>query len=108
MVAAESAPSKLGAVRALPQHFRDASAVDASDWDDWRWQARHAVTSFRALDEALTLTEAERIGASCLVLGSRGHGALYRALLGSVSEGLLREARRPIVFVPDPRAPETT
>jgi lysine 2,3-aminomutase len=51
-------------VRARPQNFRDASAVDAADWDDWRWQARHAVTDLRALGEALNLTEAERVGAT--------------------------------------------
>jgi nucleotide-binding universal stress UspA family protein len=51
------------------------------------------------------LEEAQRIGADAIVLGSRGHGALYRALLGSVSEGVLRDARCPVLFVPAPRPP---
>ena len=51
-------------MRARPQNFHEASAFDASDWEDWRWQARHAVTSLQALDEALNLTEAERVGAT--------------------------------------------
>jgi nucleotide-binding universal stress UspA family protein len=46
------------------------------------------------------LEEAGRIEADTIVLGSRGHGALYRALLGSVSEGVLHEASCPVVVVP--------
>ena len=49
------------------------------------------------------LEEALRINADTIVLGSRGHGALYRALLGSVSEGVLRAAPCPLVVVPAPR-----
>ena len=51
-------------MRAPPQTDRDAPAAHTSDWDDWRWQARHAVTSPQTLGEALHLTEAERIGAA--------------------------------------------
>ena len=49
---------------ALPQNSREASGLRDSDWRDWRWQAQHAVTDLQALDKALTLTEAERVGAS--------------------------------------------
>ena len=45
---------------ALPQNFRIASELRDSDW---RWQAQLAVTTLQALDEALTLSDAERIGA---------------------------------------------
>ena len=51
-------------MRALPQNLRDASRFSDPEWRDWRWQARHAVTDLRGLDEALVLTEAERIGAA--------------------------------------------
>ncbi|UCH30865.1 MAG: KamA family radical SAM protein, partial [Myxococcales bacterium] len=63
-VAAGSTPSKLRAVRALPQNFREPSRFGDSDWHDWRWQAQHAVTDLQGLDKALSLTEAERIGAT--------------------------------------------
>lgn len=52
------------------------------------------------------LAEAQRIEADTIVLGSRGHGALYRALLGSVSEGMLSEARCPLVIVPAAPPPD--
>lgn len=46
------------------------------------------------------LSEAKRLGADALVLGSHGHGAAYRALLGSVSEGVVRSAACPVLVVP--------
>lgn len=46
------------------------------------------------------LDEAERIGADAIVLGSHGHGALHRTLLGSVSENVLRHATCPVTIVP--------
>jgi len=46
------------------------------------------------------LREAARLGADLILLGSHGHGALRRALLGSVSEGVLHGARCPVVIVP--------
>jgi len=43
---------------------------------------------------------AERLGADAIVLGAHGHGRAYRALLGSVSEDVVRHARRPVFVVP--------
>jgi nucleotide-binding universal stress UspA family protein len=51
------------------------------------------------------LSEATQIEADLIVVGSHGHGALHRALLGSVSEGILRGARCPVLVVP--AAPST-
>lgn len=44
--------------------------------------------------------EAERLNADVIVLGSHGHGALHRALLGSVSEHVLHHAERPLLILP--------
>jgi len=46
------------------------------------------------------LHEAERLHADVIVLGSHGHSALHRALLGSISEGVLHRATCPILIVP--------
>ncbi len=44
--------------------------------------------------------EIRRVEADLAVVGSHGRGALYRALLGSVSQGLIRAAPCPVVVVP--------
>jgi nucleotide-binding universal stress UspA family protein len=50
------------------------------------------------------LHEAERLKADMIVLGSHGHGAVHRALLGSVSEGVLHRAACPVLILPSRRA----
>lgn len=49
---------------------------------------------------ARLLDEAHSLGADVIVIGSRGHGAVRRALLGSVSRGVLSGARCPVHCVP--------
>ncbi len=51
-----------------------------------------------AADEIVA--HADSIDADMIVVGSRGHGAVAGTLLGSVSRGVLREARRPVLVVP--------
>lgn len=46
------------------------------------------------------LQEAAELPADLIVLGSHGHGALYKAFLGSVSDGILRARRFPVLVVP--------
>jgi nucleotide-binding universal stress UspA family protein len=50
------------------------------------------------------LTEAEDIGATAIVIGSRGLGALKSVFLGSVSRGVLRDASCPVIVVPSVEA----
>lgn len=47
-------------------------------------------------------TVADEHEAAAIVVGSRGTGALRRFVLGSVTGGLLRHARRPVLVVPSP------
>jgi nucleotide-binding universal stress UspA family protein len=42
---------------------------------------------------------ADSIDADLIVIGSRGHSAFTSALIGSVSRGVLRESRRPVLIV---------
>lgn len=46
------------------------------------------------------LAEADRVDAGTIVVGSHGHSKLHHLLLGSISEGVLRHSRRPVVIIP--------
>jgi nucleotide-binding universal stress UspA family protein len=51
----------------------------------------------RADEEIVEL--AEEIGAGLIVMGSRGYGRLRRALMGSVSDAVVRHAHCPVTIV---------
>jgi nucleotide-binding universal stress UspA family protein len=42
---------------------------------------------------------AEELGAGVIVMGSRGHGGVRRALMGSVSDSVVRHAHCPVLVV---------
>lgn len=46
------------------------------------------------------LRESRRLGATMIIMGSHGHGALYDALVGSVSAGVIRGASCPVLLIP--------
>lgn len=52
------------------------------------------------------LEESEKLDVDLIVMGSHGHGAIYELLVGSVTEGVLRKSRRPVLVVPSKREPE--
>jgi nucleotide-binding universal stress UspA family protein len=53
------------------------------------------------------LEQGRKVSADLIVLGSHGHGAMFRMLVGSVSEGVLHKADRPVLIIPQVKvAPE--
>jgi nucleotide-binding universal stress UspA family protein len=46
------------------------------------------------------IAEADRLEAGLIVLGSHGRGAVYRMLVGSVAEGIVRASNVPVLLVP--------
>jgi nucleotide-binding universal stress UspA family protein len=61
-----------------------------------------ADTHFRSGDpDKEILRAAEALGVGLIVMGSRGLGAVSRALLGSVSESVVRHAHCPVFVVRD-------
>lgn len=43
---------------------------------------------------------AHKLGVDLIVMGSHGRGALYQAIVGSVSAGVLRQSAAPVLLVP--------
>jgi nucleotide-binding universal stress UspA family protein len=84
--------------------LREASAV----------AAEHGVTATTVLLGGSTAGEivahAESCGADLIVIGSRGHGTVASALLGSVALGVLHASKQPVLVVrcaTQPDAPAT-
>jgi len=49
---------------------------------------------------ATILEQAERLGAHAIVVGSHGRSAIFDLVVGSVSAGVIRKARVPVLVVP--------
>jgi nucleotide-binding universal stress UspA family protein len=71
----------------------DAAALAANHGLD----ARTALLAGDTVDEIVAY--ADSLDVDLIVVGSRGHGAVATALLGSVSRGILRESTRPVLVV---------
>jgi nucleotide-binding universal stress UspA family protein len=92
-----------------PDTVRDSRAAELRD-EHRRLQDAAAGCRQRGIDchavliQGPTVEElleaAERTSAEVIVVGSRGHGAVRRALVGSVSEGVIHGATCPVWLVP--------
>ena len=52
------------------------------------------------------VTYADSVDANLIIVGSRGHGAIASAILGSVSRGVLAHSKRPVLIVRATRVAE--
>jgi len=93
-----------GAFGGVAATAHDATAKELEPLERAREQAEEAGVKAHTrllrgepVDEIVAF--ADVIDADLIVVGSRGHGTLANALLGSVSRGILREARRPVLVV---------
>jgi nucleotide-binding universal stress UspA family protein len=48
------------------------------------------------------LKTADELAVNLVIMGSHGHGSIYNLLVGSVTEGILKASRRPVLLVPAP------
>ncbi len=111
VVPAEPSPADFDAG---PQTVRDQAACDAKEAHEkarkFAEKLRGKGVTSRALVvqgdvPAEIIKHASRDHPRLIVMGTHGHGALYNALMGSVSEAVLRQAPCPVLFVPHRRSP---
>lgn len=86
-------------------HLRDSANVEAMGRlaeTARAFGARPVVERIVECEDAATaiVDHAAEIDADVLVIGSHGHGALHRALMGSVSAKVVQHAPCPVLVVP--------
>ena len=100
---------------ALAQRAKAAGIESAVfDRNGFRYHGRVKALADHLLDDALdasavlvcgsgvesTLREADLLEAGLIVVGSHGRGAVYDALIGSFSTGIIRKSKLPVLVVP--------
>jgi nucleotide-binding universal stress UspA family protein len=100
LAGAEAVPSRLGAELGgqFEQQARDLLEAEAERVRAAGGAAAQAHLSMGKVDHEV-VTLAEEIGAGLIVLGSRGRGGIRRALMGSVSESVVRHSHCPVLVV---------
>ena len=96
-----------------PEYIRDRAAAELHELHG---QLHQLADGLRLPDDRVTallvsgppgeklLQEQERLGVDMMVIGSHGHGALYKLLVGGVANEVLRKATCPVLVVPTPRS----
>ena len=79
----------------LDEHDREALDAAVEIAGSKGLEAKAELLTGNAADAIVAY--ADSVDADLIVVGSRGHGAIAGALLGSVSREVLREARRPVL-----------
>ncbi len=88
----------------LPANGKQKSQLDAlvADLKRRGWNVSASERDGSVVEEILAA--ADDLAANLIVMGSHGHGAVYHLLVGSVTEGVLKAGRRPVLLVPAPVA----
>ena len=93
--------SSFGLVGAMPHELseRDRDALEQAEAVAEQHDVRSTTKLLRgdAVDEIVAY--ADNLDVDLIVVGSRGHGALASALLGSISRGVLSESKRPVAVI---------
>ncbi len=53
------------------------------------------------------LEQIEHLDPDLVIMGSHGHGSLYHLIVGSITEGVIRHASRPVLVIPSVPVPES-
>lgn len=96
---ADALGDRLVVVHAGPDPDAATESVAASV-DGWLDGAEHEMRPLVGSAAPAILEEADEVGATLIVVGARGRGALRSALLGSVSRDVAAGASCPVVVVP--------
>jgi nucleotide-binding universal stress UspA family protein len=100
--------SSLPVAEALPQPVapNEQDRAKLTEWQKQIAQTGLQVTLHEPVGDVVEeiLRTAEAIKADLIVMGRHGHGAMYNLLVGSVTEGVLKRADRPVLLVPAPRS----
>ena len=92
-----------------PQTVRDQVAHDLNDEHRQLQQLAESITAQQVVVQThclqgtvveTILEKAKTDKADLIIVGSHGHGGLFRAVLGSISEGIVRHSPSPVVVVP--------
>ena len=96
----EAVPSRLGAELEdeFEQQARDVLDAEAERVAAAGGEVAQAHLSMGKADHEV-VTLAEEIGAGLIVMGSRGRGGIRRALMGSVSDSVVRHSHCPVLVV---------
>src|ERR671933_2463073 len=100
-------PPEIGDIRAPAQEQLSAEARELLDAELEQVKAAGGTVAQAHLGAGTPAREivnlAEELGAGLIVMGSRGRGGIRRALMGSVSDSVVRHAHCPVLVVREER-----
>jgi nucleotide-binding universal stress UspA family protein len=93
--------SSFGMVGALPHELseHDREALEEAEAVAEQHDVRATTKLLRGDTVDEIVAYADNLDVDLIVVGSRGHGAVAGALLGSVSRGVLSESKRPVAVI---------